>query len=209
MDDKTMTPLKRIKDSSMMATVLAISLSLLIAAIAYFAIFTDKPAVIPKDSKPINERPISTSTVKDNQLIPPDDSVVAKDSPDISDQSDKPQKPQTVEENSSVKQVADLKVNKTTTRTETIEKSQQNPPEYTVKQTEKYQQLDANIDEDNEQLAGLIDEVKKRNQSQIQQHQLPKADTSINNTTPAPQADSNYPITPITPSLTDNNKTPE
>lgn len=74
--------------------------------------------------------------------------------------------------------------------------NQQSPPEYRLKQTKQYQQLDAEIDKNNEQLAKLIDEVKKRNQSQIQQHQTPKPNASDIKNTPAIESD--YPITPIT-----------
>lgn len=78
--------------------------------------------------------------------------------------------------------------------------NQQNLPEYRLKQTKQYQQLDAEIDKDAEQLSKLIDEVKKRNQQQIKQQQVdaPKA----KNTAVAPPTNSvvhDYPITPITP----------
>lgn len=80
-----------------------------------------------------------------------------------------------------------------------VESTANKPPaqaEYKLKQTQEYQQLDKDIDQDNKQLSKLIDEVKKRNQSQIQQHHLPKAGETPSDNTPRVQHD--YPITPIT-----------
>lgn len=68
--------------------------------------------------------------------------------------------------------------------------------EYKLKQTDEYKRRDADIDKDSEQLSKLINEVKKRNQTQIQQHQTPKT-TPRNDDAPIIKPD--YPITPITP----------
>lgn len=65
-------------------------------------------------------------------------------------------------------------------------------PKTSVSRT-AYEALDADIDKDNEQLSKLITEVKKRNQSQIQQHQLPN--DNINN---QPTVEYGYRITPLT-----------
>lgn len=68
-------------------------------------------------------------------------------------------------------------------------------PEYKLKQTQKYKQLDAEIDKDSEQLSKLINEIKQRNQSQIEEHHLPKTTLKpVNNTATVPH---DYPITPI------------
>ncbi|WP_435980562.1 hypothetical protein [Psychrobacter sp. DM4] len=73
------------------------------------------------------------------------------------------------------------------------------------KQTQDTQQLDADIEKDNEQLSKLIDEVKKRNQAQIKQHQLPK--TTQKPVDSAPDVQHDYVITPITPLLDDDTAT--
>lgn len=74
--------------------------------------------------------------------------------------------------------------------------NQKNQPEYTLKQTREYQKLDAEIDKNNEQLVKLIDEVKKRNQQQIKQHQVDIPITSPK-TVPSESIKHDYPITPI------------
>lgn len=74
-------------------------------------------------------------------------------------------------------------------------------PEYKLEQTKETQQLNADIDKDSEQLSKLIDEVKKRNQQQINQHSSnlssaqPESATAPDNST----IKQDYPITPITP----------
>ncbi len=68
-------------------------------------------------------------------------------------------------------------------------------PEYKLKQTQEYQQLDSDIDRDSEQLSKLINEIKQRNQGQIEEHHLPKTTLKpVNNTATVPH---DYPITPI------------
>ena len=68
-------------------------------------------------------------------------------------------------------------------------------PEYKLKQTQEYKQLDADIDRDSEQLSKLINEIKQRNQSQIEEHHLPKTTLKpVNNIATVPH---DYPITPI------------
>lgn len=76
-----------------------------------------------------------------------------------------------------------------------------NQPEYNLKKTQEYEQLDESIDKDSEQLAKLISEVKKRNQSQIQQHQAKKLSNQPKPKVTLNESDivQDYPITPITP----------
>ena len=205
-----MTQLKRLKNYPMIAIVLAVLLSLLLAVIIYFAIFNIRPAAVPEDSKLNDERSISTFIIKENQSAD-NNLLVPTDSKDISAQSSKPQDKEIIKNPPLVKQAADPTNNNTKVRTETVDNRQQNQPEHKLKQTKEYQQLDTDIDKDSERLAELIDEVKKRNQSQIQQHQLPQpntSDTDTNDIVPIPQAEYDYPITPITALPTaDNSKT--
>lgn len=210
MDYQTMTQLKRLKNYPIIAIVLAISLSLLIAAIAYFATLDNKPAVKLEDSKLNDERSISTSILK-RKPAPIDNLVAPDNNKEISAQSYKSKDKEIIKNPSSVKQTTDSTTNNINNRKKTADNNQQSPLEYELKQTEDYQQLDADIDQDNEQLAELIDEVKKRNQSQIQQHQLPQSETNdmatndadanstnTKNIRPTAQIEYDYPITPIT-----------
>lgn len=73
--------------------------------------------------------------------------------------------------------------------------------EYKLQKTQEYEQLDESIDQDSEKLAKLIGEVKKRNQSQIQQHQARKLSDQPKPTVTPNDSDitQDYPITPITP----------
>ncbi len=222
---------KKSKNSSMTAIILAVLLHLLIAVVVYFAIFNDETSLISEESKLSDKSKISTSIIQEDKLIPADDLVDSDDSKDISAQSREPQDNKIAtnnvkttannKENSAnkngvsaqnttktakipmlVEQAAELANNKN--RTESANNSQQNQPEYKLKQTEEYQQLDADIDKDSEQLAELINEIKKRNQSQIQQHQTPQPNASDIKSTPALKHD--YPITPIAslPTADDN-----
>lgn len=78
--------------------------------------------------------------------------------------------------------------------------------EYKLKKTEEYKRREAEIDEDNEQLSKLINEVKRRNQTQIQQHQTPKP--APRNTEDTPVITPDYPITPIIPSTAVESEAP-
>lgn len=215
---------KKSKNSSMTAIILAVLLHLLIAVVVYFAIFNDETSLISEESKLSDKSKISTSIIQEDKLIPADDLVDSDDSKDISAQSREPQDNKIATNNKNnpankngvsaqnttktakipmlVEQAAELANNKN--RTESANNSQQNQPEYKLKQTEEYQQLDADIDKDSEQLAELINEIKKRNQSQIQQHQTPQPNASDIKSTPALKHD--YPITPIAslPTADDN-----
>ena len=96
------------------------------------------------------------------------------------------------------------------TRLKSAIDNQDSTPEYTLKKTKEYDALDTEIDKDSEQMAKLIDEVKKRNQQQIEQQQTntlgvkPAAVNSEQRSqtkTGATSSPSNgdYPITPIKP----------
>ncbi|MBH0066400.1 hypothetical protein [Psychrobacter sp. SZ93C1] len=104
------------------------------------------------------------------------------------------------------------------TRLKSTIDNQDSTPEYTLKKTKEYESLDTEIDKDSEQMAKLIDEVKKRNQQQIEQQRTNTLGSqSIPNSVPKPAAvtseqqpqsktdttsppsNGDYPITPIKP----------
>ena len=108
--------------------------------------------------------------------------------------------------------------NENQTRLKSAIDNQDSTPEYTLKKTKEYDALDTEIDKDSEQMAKLIDEVKKRNQQQIEQQRtntlgsqpipnpVPKPSTvpseqRSQTKTDATSSPSNgdYPITPIKP----------
>lgn len=87
----------------------------------------------------------------------------------------------------------------TTINNRPINSEQQSTSEYQLQQTQETQQLNADIDKDSEQLSRLINEVKQRNQQQIDARH---ANQPIEPPIPASPADDmvtpDYPITPIT-----------
>ena len=108
--------------------------------------------------------------------------------------------------------------NENQTRLKLTIDNQDSPPEYTLKKTKEYDALDTEIDKDSEQMAKLIDEVKKRNQQQIEQQRTNTLGSQpIPNPVPKPAAvpseqrpqtktdatsspsNGDYPITPIKP----------
>lgn len=102
----------------------------------------------------------------------------------------------------------------TTINNRAVNGEQQNMSEYQLQQTQETQQLNADIDKDSEQLSKLINEVKQRNQQQIDAQRaamLSVQPTSIANSvaeTPLTERPSDltddYPTTPITPNHTNN-----
>ena len=104
------------------------------------------------------------------------------------------------------------------TRLKSAIDNQDSTPEYTLKKTKEYDALDTEIDKDSEQMAKLIDEVKKRNQQQIEQQRTNTLGSQpIPNPAPKPStvpseqrsqtktdatsspSNGDYPITPIKP----------
>lgn len=88
--------------------------------------------------------------------------------------------------------------------------------EYNLQQSQEYQELEEEVDDDNEQLAKLINQVKARNQSQIQQHQQQQDTANIGSLNSAePQLVIDYPVTAIQspsdnqPSSDNQSSTPE
>ena len=217
--------LKKSKDRSSIAIILAVSIHVLVAVVIYFTVFNDKKS---STEEPLlnNNGLISASVIEENELTPLDsEKDMATQSSDLQKEgtntadinmtanteknlADKnvvtTQKTKSIVQNegqkdssASIEQASRLNANNNLKpNTDLVLDTQQEPPEYTLKQTKEYQQLDADIDKDADQLSKLIGEVKKYNQSQIQQYQT---DTPSNKSaTATPSVKYDYPITPIT-----------
>ena len=225
--------LKKSKDRSSIAIILAVSIHVLVAVVIYFTVFNDKKS---STEEPLlnNNGLISASVIEENELTPLDSekdmatqsSDLQKDGTNTADinmtanteknLADKnvvtTQKTKSIVQNegqkdssASIEQASRLNANNNLKpNTDLVLDTQQEPPEYTLKQTKEYQQLDADIDKDADQLSKLIGEVKKYNQSQIQQYQSDKPSNKI--VTAAPSVQYDYRITPITslPAVTDS-----
>jgi flagellar basal body-associated protein FliL len=206
------------KNRSMIAIILAVLLHVLIAVIVYFSIFYNKPSSTEKSLQHTDERPLSISIIKEPQQASSDPTVtpidaqnkVANKTATSTHKQKSITQSTTPQSNGSaiVEPSTNLAANnETVVLTESAGNNQQNSPVYTLKQTKEYQQLDTEIDKDNEQLSKLIGEVKRRNQSQIQQHQIEASSTKSTVETPLVQHD--YPITPISPlAQSSTNKAP-
>ncbi len=195
----------KLKDKSLLAIILAVLLHILIAVIIYFSIFrheqptvalpttTDNRSVIPTAIIPKTEKlsPIDQKDPKVQDTILPESKEKANSATPVdtdptadnqSSERDKDKTPaltstpsrDTTKEPVSTPVMKDSKINPIESTT-TSPNTSSNQAEYKLKQTKETLQLDEDIDKDSEQLSKLIGEVKKRNQSQIQQHQLPKA----------------------------------
>ncbi len=222
--------LKRPKDRSSLAIMLAVFIHILVAVIIYFTVFNDKKSSAD-ESLLNNNGLISTSVIEENGPTPSDSKKdMAAQSIDLQKNETNTaginmtantennlannlanknalstQEPTSIVQNAaqqdgsaSVEQASRLNANNNLKpNTDLVLDTQQEQPEYTLKKTKEYQQLDADIDKDTERLSKLIGEVKNYNQSQIQQY---KADTHSNKSaTATPSVQYDYPITPITP----------
>lgn len=221
----------RTNNQSIIAIILAILLHVLIVAIIYFSIFHNEesprseqlsrndeqplPAVIITETKPKSPSDITVLTnkaeVSTNDSTPTNQLKTVSQTPIINQKS--PSKNTAALDNTTIKPA---NVDEKTANTDLATNNQPSTPEYTLKKTKEYEQLDEDIDKDSEQLSKLIDEVKKRNQQQIEQQQTTLSDTQstpkpVEKTAPnssvqkpkpqkeeAPLSTNNdYPITPI------------
>lgn len=208
---------KKAKDRKVLAIVLAILLHILIGLTIYFTLFdhkesevislTDEPVAVSKlkKSSPITtspkENPISLSnhsqennsltdtankTTADTKNKPPSKNPL----PTIT-----PIKSSTIQ-STTQKDAQDRKIKALKTNdTGSVIDNQETDDNYKLQPNQAYQQLDADIEKESEQLSKLIDEVKQRNQSQIQQHQAHKTTPRNNDDTSVSKPD--HPITPI------------
>ena len=218
--------LKRPKDRSSLAIMLAVFIHMLVAVVIYFTVFNDKKS--STEEPLLNDNGlISASVIEEDGLTPFDSkkdmatqsSDLQKDGTNTADinmtantennlankNALSTQEPTSIVQNAaqqdgsvSVEQASRLNANNNLKpNTDLVLDTQQEQPKYTLKQTKEYQQLDADIDKDTERLSKLIGEVKNYNQSQIQQSQT---DTPSNKSaTATPSVKYDYPITPITP----------
>lgn len=216
----------RPKNKTIMAIILAILLHVLVAIVLYFTMFQNTSTsdtlisdTLPSDILPsIDERPLPASIITEGEQVSSHDTKIVTaniDEPitDIlaADSVDKQSAQLTADaksgaakaNNHSTKEPIPLATanNNTATNVKPSGAEPSDQPEYKLEQTKETQQLDEDIDKDSEQLSKLIDEVKKRNQQQINQHSSntsspqPKSATVPNNST----IKQDYPITPITP----------
>lgn len=209
------TQFRKLKDKSLRAIVFAILLHILIAIIIYFSLFYKSPSIDAPTAKIDYQRTTLIDKTKDDDNTPFESSEestsdvaivkdiskhIKKDS-NIDTNYKTDNKKLNIDQNSreASKRVRDIAVEPDSisvlddSNVNTVESVAQ--PEYTLKQTQEYKQLDADIDKDSEQLSKLINEVKQRNQSQIENHHLPKATLNpASNTATVPH---DYPITPI------------
>ncbi|MBF0659817.1 hypothetical protein IPZ60_13800 [Psychrobacter sp. NG25] len=215
----------RTNNQSIIAIFLAILLHVLVVAIIYFSVFRNEespqseqlsrndeqplPAVIITETKPKTPSDVTGLTTKAE--VPTNDSTqtnqlkTVSQTPIINQKS--PSKNTAALDSTTAKPSNDDKA----IHTDLSINDNSSLPEYRLKKTKEYEQLDEDIDKDSEQLSKLIDEVKKRNQQQIEQQQTTLSDTqstlrSVEKTAPissvpkeeAPLSTNNdYPITPI------------
>lgn len=213
------TSAKKQKNRSIIAIAMAIMLHILIAIIVYFSVFDKKPSSTLGSVSATHRYPILKATEVEPQVLPAltenKKSQATQSSEPISNHNttssykvatDTQRKPinTTVETATQAKTLVNNVQNQAREKNSVVSPTnesstvsmpgnQNNHADYTLKQTKEYEALDADIDKDNEQLSKLITEVKKRNQSQIQQHQLPN--DNINN---QPTVEYGYRITPLT-----------
>ena len=210
--------LKKPNDRSSTAIMLAVLIHVLVAVVIYFTVFDDKKSSTEGFILNDNSL-VSTSIIKQNVLTPFDSKKdIAAQSIDLKTNmtntadihmtmdaeknlADKnvviAQKPKSIiknaeqrDDSSSVDQTSNFNVNNNLrTNTDSILDAKTEQPEYTLKQTKEYQQLDADIDKDTEQLSKLIGEVKSYNQSQIQQYQSDKSSNKSVTAAPSVQYD--------------------
>ncbi|MBH0097468.1 hypothetical protein I6E61_13835 [Psychrobacter sp. NZS113] len=230
------TPPTKPKDRSMLAIVLAVMLHIVIAVIIYFAVFDDKsskptastpviepsalPSVVETVEKPplsLTEEEAATQTVPgSNQVSSNNAKTAAVANSNVATKKTAPIKstPSLAEDNAprtnSNARTEPAFTGDNQTRPKSTIDNQDSTPEYTLKKTKEYESLDTEIDKDSEQLAKLIDEVKKRNQQQIEQQQKnissvkpaprsPEQQTQPTTDTTSPPSNGDYPITPIKP----------
>lgn len=214
------TSAKKQKNRSMIAIVMAIMLHILIAVIVYFSVFDKKtsstlgpvsdtsrypilkatevkPQVLPalienkKSQAPQSSEPINNHDTTNSYKVATD---IQREPINTTIETDIQTKIPVNNVQNQAREKISVVSPTNESSTVSMPDNQNNRADYTLKQTKEYEALDAEIDKDNEQLSKLINEVKKHNQSQIQQHQLPN--DNINN---QPTVEYGYPITPVTP----------
>lgn len=221
----------RPKDKSVMAIILAVLLHVLVAVIVYFTVFHDKKTSTSEPLSLNNESSPPAAIITEDQQLSPSNITVSEPKVNPSSANNtKSDSSKTVNKNPAVNQDKAVTVQSKTVKdndddiTEAIATAPSNndkaaatdlartdqlaASEYKLKQTRETQQLDADIDKESEQLSKLINEVKNRNQQQINQHSSnipsaqPKSATDPNHST----IKQDYPIMPIPPLIDQQDK---
>lgn len=208
------------KYRSAISITLAIGLHLLVAIVIYFLVFDNNTPTTksdniepPKNVPMITEARLDathnakTQPIKSNVAkadANPDEQTNKRDAKSVETTKDHPvahtaKKPQMTPQDSKPSNHDDTTVSsskvaiKNTANTaKNLEANQKSLPKSQLKKSQEYETLENDIDQDSEQLAKLIEEVKKRNQQQIEQQQSDMADAqitpkSVPNIEPPPQ----------------------
>ena len=228
-------PLKkptRTHNQSIIAVILAILLHVLIVGIIYFSVFHNKESPRPEQLSRSDKQPLPAVIITETKPKSPSDITVPMTKAEVpTNDSAQTNQLETVSQTSIINQKSPSK------NTAALDSSIAEPfnedkaihtdlsindnsslPEYRLKKTKEYEQLDEDIDKDSEQISKLIDEVKKRNQQQIEQQRTNTLGSQpIPNPAPKPStvpseqrsqtktdatsspSNGDYPITPIKP----------
>ncbi len=226
----TPTPATKPKDRPIVTFILAILLHALLAAIVYITVFDHKKTpdikVLTPKNEPVLMKPMITEDIQvtsDNidtstaeVAVNAIKSATSKALPSRNNPATQNRKPQELTQ--SMIETSNTSVNDNNPVAAVkapASSNQQSPSEYRLQKTQEHQALDDEIDKDSEQLSKLINEVKQRNQQQINEQRAamlvaqprPAANSVSDPLLTAKPSDLtyDYPITPITPSNSGNN----
>lgn len=214
---------KTTKDRTTVAIVLTVLLHVLFAAIIYFTVFAKDSTVdplsnaiehsvttpslaIPTEAEITGKQKATLQTAASAPAQESDSATANeransnKGDAEQATDSTTAQKPVTTLPNNSNKNTSvidERAENQVSNPNSTLKASEQNnSSDYQLQRTQEYDNLEAEIERDSEQLSKLIAEVKKYNQNQIQQHRSP----SMTAVTPSQQrpstASDDYPLAP-------------
>ena len=199
----------KLKDRTIIAVALAVGLHLLLAALIYFFVFNNN--TLPDESgdnkaatptfivTKAHTDSATTDAAADIKIETHDATTETHDVKKVESIKDpitanKPQKPKSVSQEIKQPNHVDTTAaapNAAITNSPAAPKTpdvQSDAPVYQLKPTQEYEQLDDDIEQDSEQLAELIGEIKDRNQRQIEQRQSEMANAQIPPNS-VPQAD--------------------
>lgn len=179
----------KLKDRTIIAVTLAVGLHILLAVLVYFFVFNNN--TLPDDTG--NNKQAAPAFIVTKAHTDSATTNVKTEAHDVKKvesikdpiATNKPQKPKSVSQD--IKQPNHVDTTAAAPSAAVTELSatpktpdaQSDSPVYQLKQTQEYEQLDDDIEQDSEQLAELIEEIKDRNQRQIEQRQSELADAQI------------------------------